>query len=163
MQWLFGFTLCVLVAQLCLTFCNPTDYSLPGSSVHGILQVRILEWIAISFSRGSSRPKDQTLVSCIAGRFFPVSCNKRLLWYSSYYSHSTEEWSGLDPYSHSGTQGLQHFQHIVSKVKWVSTRGWGKGTDMEDLRGSFYEFGKWHLALLPTFPWVELSHVSQLT
>ena len=44
----------VLVAQLCLTLCNPMDCSPPGSSVHGILQVRIVEWVAIPFSRGSS-------------------------------------------------------------------------------------------------------------
>ena len=44
------------------------DWSLPGSSVHGIFQARILEWVAISFSRGFSQPRDQTLVSCIAGR-----------------------------------------------------------------------------------------------
>ena len=49
---------CVLVAQLCLTLCDPTDYSQPGFFVHGILQARILEWIAIPFSRGSSRPRD---------------------------------------------------------------------------------------------------------
>ena len=42
------------VAQFCLTLCNPMDCSLPGSSVHGILQARILEWVAISYSRGSS-------------------------------------------------------------------------------------------------------------
>ena len=46
------------------------DYSLPGSSVHGILRARILEWVAISFSRISSQPRDWTLVSCTAGRFF---------------------------------------------------------------------------------------------
>ena len=46
------------------------DYSLLGSSVHGILQARILEWVAISFSRGSLRPRNRTWVSCIAGRFF---------------------------------------------------------------------------------------------
>ena len=56
----------MLVAQLCLTFCNPMDYSTPGSSVHGISQARILEWVDISFSRGSSRPRDRTLVSCTA-------------------------------------------------------------------------------------------------
>ena len=50
--------------------CNPTDCSLLGSSVHGIPQARILEWVAISFSRGSSRPRNQTQVSFIAGRFF---------------------------------------------------------------------------------------------
>ena len=48
------------------------DYSPPGSSGHGILQARILEWVAIPFSRGSSQPRDQTSVSHIAGRFFTV-------------------------------------------------------------------------------------------
>ena len=49
---------------------KPVGCSLPGSSVHGILQARIREWVAISFSRGSSWPKNWTWVSCIAGRFF---------------------------------------------------------------------------------------------
>ena len=62
---------CVLVAQLCPTLCNPTNCTPPGSSVHGILQARILEWVAIPFSRGSSWPRDWTQVSCITGRFFP--------------------------------------------------------------------------------------------
>ena len=62
----------VLVAQLYLILCNPMDYSLPGSSVHGILQSRILEWVAIPFSRGSSLPLDRTQDSCTAGRFFTV-------------------------------------------------------------------------------------------
>ena len=55
----------VLVAQLCPTLCNPMDCSLPGSSVHGILQARILERVAISFSMGSSWPRDWTPVPCI--------------------------------------------------------------------------------------------------
>ena len=50
--------------------CDAMDCSPPGSSVHGILQARILEWVAIPFSRGSSQPRDRTHVSCIAGRFF---------------------------------------------------------------------------------------------
>ena len=49
-----------LVAQLCLTLCNPRDYSPPGSSVHGILQAKMLEWVAISFSGGSSGPRNLT-------------------------------------------------------------------------------------------------------
>ena len=61
----------VLVTQSCSTFCNPVDCSLPGSSVHGIFWARILEWVAISFSR-SSRPRDRTQVSHIAGRF--ITC-----------------------------------------------------------------------------------------
>ena len=58
------------VTQSCLTLCNPMDCSLPRSSVHGIFQARVLEWVAISFSRGSSQPRDWTWVSCTAGRRF---------------------------------------------------------------------------------------------
>ena len=61
---------CVLVTQSCLTLCNPVDCSPPGSSVHGILQARMLEWVAVPFSTGSSQLWDQTQVSCIAGIFF---------------------------------------------------------------------------------------------
>ena len=60
----------VFVTHLCPSLCDHMDCSSPGSSVHGILQARILEWGAIPFSRGPSR--DQTQVSCIAGRFFTV-------------------------------------------------------------------------------------------
>ena len=58
------------VSQPGPSLCNPMDYSPPGSSVHGILQARILEWVAIIFSRGPSWPRNQTQVSCNAGRFF---------------------------------------------------------------------------------------------
>ena len=54
------------------TLCNPVDRSPPGSSVPGILQARILEWVAMPLSRGSSHPRDQTHVSCIAGGFFTI-------------------------------------------------------------------------------------------
>ena len=53
----------VLIAQLCPTLCDPMDCSPPDSSVHGILQARILEWVAIPFSRCSSQPRDRTQVS----------------------------------------------------------------------------------------------------
>ena len=70
-SWWSGRCHCVCsVAQSCLTLCDHVDYSTPGSSVHGILQAWILEWVAIPFSRGSSWPRDRTHVSCIAGRFF---------------------------------------------------------------------------------------------
>ena len=61
------------VAHSCPTFCNPMDRSPPGSSIHGIVQARILEWVVISFSRGSSSPRDLTCISCIAGEFFTTS------------------------------------------------------------------------------------------
>ena len=61
---------CVLVTQSCSILCDPMDYNSPGSSVHGISQARILEWVATSFSRGSSWPRNWTPVSCNAGRLF---------------------------------------------------------------------------------------------
>ena len=59
--------------QSCQTLCDPIDCSPPGSSVRGILQARILEWVVISFSRGSFQLRDRTQVSCVAGRFYPLS------------------------------------------------------------------------------------------
>ena len=58
------------VAKSCPTLCDPMDCSPPGSSIHGISQARILGWVAIPFSRGSSRPRDRTHVCCITGGFF---------------------------------------------------------------------------------------------
>ena len=72
--WDTFITLCACMlscfSQSCPTLCDPMDYSLPGSSIHGILQARLLEWVAISFSRGSSRPRNGACVSCIAGSLF---------------------------------------------------------------------------------------------
>ena len=67
------------VAQLCPTLCDPVDYT-----VHGILQARILEWVAFPFSRGSSKPRDQTQVSCIAGGFFTSWATREGLEYGNY-------------------------------------------------------------------------------
>ena len=69
------------VAQSCPTLCDPMDYSLPGFSVHGILQARILEWVTISFSR------DQTRVSHIGGRRFNLWATRGLLLLLSHFSH----------------------------------------------------------------------------
>ena len=72
--WCLFFKLCCccLVAQSCPTLCGPMDCSPPGSSVHGILQARRLEWVAISFSKGSSRPRDWTRASHTTDWFFTV-------------------------------------------------------------------------------------------
>ena len=80
-----GWVLC-LVVQLCLTLCDPMDCSPPGSSVHGISQTRILEWVAISFSRGSSRLSYRHLVSC-------VSCMGRWILYCA-----TSQKNSMIPY-----------------------------------------------------------------
>ena len=76
----------VLFAQLCPKLCDHMDCSLPGSSIHGILQIRILEWIDILFSRGSSWPRDCTRVSYIAGRLFIIWAT---IWDRSSAIHSS--------------------------------------------------------------------------
>ena len=105
-----------LIAQLCLTLCNPVDCSPPGSSVHGILQARILKWVTIPFSRGSSRSRHWTLVSCIAGGFFTLS--------------------------HLGTSILKHYPWLINSLLshnnplgWRSELGKSKDTlpDYENL------------------------------
>ena len=78
-------TLKLLVAQSCPILCDPMDCNPPGSSVHGILQARILEWVAMTFSRGSSWFRDWTRVSHIAGRFFTI-------WVTGDASRVWEKW-----------------------------------------------------------------------
>ena len=80
------------VAQLCPTLCDPMDCSLSGSSLHGILQARVLEWVAISFSRGSSWPRDRTRVSHIPGRCFNLWATKEA---HSYYGPWPKHWKPL--------------------------------------------------------------------
>ena len=75
--------LAALVAQSCPTPCDPKDCSPSGSSAHGIILARILDWIANFFSRGFSQPGPQTRVSCIAGRFFPIWATGNNPWISS--------------------------------------------------------------------------------
>ena len=77
------FCVYILVAQSCLTLCEPMNCNSPSSSVHGIFQARIMGWVDIPFSRGSSQPKDWTHISCIAGRFFTIWDTREALrfWY----------------------------------------------------------------------------------
>ena len=67
-----GRCVCMLSHFSLVRLCHPMECGSPGSSVHGILQARMLEWVAIPFSRRSYRPRDRTWVSCITGRFFTV-------------------------------------------------------------------------------------------
>ena len=97
------------VAQSCPTLCDPMDCRLPGFSAHGILQARKLEWVAISFSRGSSKPRHRTQVSHVAGRCFTLwanNHNKRmkfaLIQVTVHYMHCLMESS----------------QQLVRKTSW---------------------------------------------
>ena len=80
----------VKVAQLCPTLCNPMHYT-----VHGILQARILEWVAFPFSRGSSQPRDRTQVSHIAGGFFTSWVTKEAYLFNGlFFRNCFPSWSG---------------------------------------------------------------------
>ena len=77
---------------MCLTLCYPMDHSLPCSSIHGIFQARVLEWGAISFSRGSSQPRNRTWVSCIVGRRFTIWATREVLSLSAILLNSAFKW-----------------------------------------------------------------------
>ena len=95
---------CVCVcAQSCLTLCDPKDCRWPDSSVRGIFQARILEWVAISYSRGSSQPRDRTHISC-------VSCTGRWV---------LQDWTTWD--THSQAQACNHIIHASCEGS-VNTR-----------------------------------------
>ena len=88
-----GFYEKVLVTQSCLTLCDPMDSNLPGSSVHGISQARILEWVAIPLSRGSP---NRSWIYFIAGGFSTVRATRKALWFSTIHSAP----QGSYPFAH---------------------------------------------------------------
>ena len=83
---------CCVKSLSCPTLCDPMDWSPPGSSVHGILQARMLEWVAMLSSRGSFRPRDQTWVSCVSC-FFPIG--RWVLYHQRQLGSSGGQWVGL--------------------------------------------------------------------
>ena len=100
------------VAQLCLNLCDPIDCSPPGSSVHGIFQARILEWVDISYSRGSSQPRNCAYVSC-------VSCTGRRILHYCTLSHCIQ---GKHCFRHTNpcwtTMQERFLLHILSRHCW---------------------------------------------
>ena len=105
------------VAQSCPTLCDPMNCSLPGSSIHGVFQARVLEWVAISSSRGSSQPRDWTRVSRIAGRHFTI-------WATT---EAPSLWKILNKYFRlmkivifTFTSSLRH----CDPIKWLVFRLW---------------------------------------
>ena len=112
----------MLVTELCPTLCGPVDCSLPSASVHGVLQARILEWLAIPFSRRSSQPRDPTQVSCIAGGFFtvwatrepgPITVSKGLVVPASLFTGTTRSGEG------DGT----HSSVLAWRILWTEEPG----------------------------------------
>ena len=143
------------VTQLCLTLCDPMDCSLPCSSIHETSQARILEWVAISFSRRSSRPKDLTWVSRTVGRCFTIWAARevghcwvfQICWHTecSTFTTSFREWNGstgipspplvllvvMLPKTHL----TSHFR--MSDSRWVITPSWLSGSWRSFLYSSF--------------------------
>ena len=114
----------LLSLQLCPTLCNPMDCSPPGFSVHKILQARILEWVAISYSRGSSWPKDLTCVCCVFCIDRWILCH----WHSFYYCitvYYTEIWN----YSHGlfCSSVYQNYRYYMAKFFIQVPTGWNQG------------------------------------
>ena len=117
------------VTQSCPTLCDPVDCSLPGSSIHGIFQARMLEWVAISFSRRSSQPRDWSPVSCIAGRHFTLWASREVL-YGAWRRINNQEvkrrvvdWITTDPFSWRLQKDICSETHIVTQ-KDESLNGW---------------------------------------
>ena len=104
------------------------DYSPPRSSVHGILQARILEWVAISFSRGSSLPRDQTWVSCIAGSFFTSWATREGSKVLRRLSSVTQHWTHTGfPCGSAGKESARNAGDLVSIPGLGRSPGEGKG------------------------------------
>ena len=99
---------------MCPTLCDPMDCSPPGSTVHGILQARILEWVAISFSRGSSRPRDQTQVSHIAGSLFTDQVFRKDTWSPLIKNPPPTHSQGYSSHSRC----ISYFLRISRKLSW---------------------------------------------
>ena len=104
------------VAQLCLTLCYPMDCILPGSSVHEIFHARVLEWVAISFSRGSSWPRDRTPVSRTAGRRFTIWATREA---PKYVKYITEHWNVKRDESHIEFLIVQRVKPIYIKSSLI--------------------------------------------
>ena len=106
---------CVLVVQLCPILWDPMNCSLPGSSVHEILQARIQDWVAIPFSRDSSQPRDWTQVSCIAGGFFTIWATREVpAYFSRFRSRVTLPVLSQHPFIHlSSIHSLVQQRHIA--------------------------------------------------
>ena len=107
--------------KLCPTVYNPVDHSPPGSIVLGILQARILEWVAMPSSRGSSQPRNWTQVSCIAGRFFTIWATRKAWAYVYLWLIHVDVWQ--KPKQYCKAIILQLKINKYSALEWP----WGMG------------------------------------
>ena len=126
------------IAQLCPTLCDPVDHSLSGSSIHGILQARILEWVAISFSRGSSWPRDRAQVFHIGGRCFNLWATREALKKNS---HQMEDVNLMKQSSFQREGHTVHWSWDTPDTRW--TLCWRNGDPVDTL-----------ILISKPFPWL---------
>ena len=134
----------VLVAQSCPTLCDPMDCSPPGFPVHGILQARILEWIPISFSRGSSQTRGWTWVSYIAGTFFTFPFYWATFFFSFFFIYLFFFW-------------IKKFQRFK---KWdlIAWGGWGRlGLNGKSLLNQTFFLQNWKLFICKSLDLVVIT------
>ena len=112
------YSLCSLVTQSCPTLCDPMDCRLPGSSFHGILQARVLEWVAISFSRGYSQPRDWTQVSHIAGRGFTLWATKEAYLHTRQSINSILSLAIMNPFPNLWPGEKEQGRKLFSGLNW---------------------------------------------
>ena len=118
---------CVCESLSRVQLCNPMDSSLPGLSLHGIFQATMLEWIAISFPRGSSWPRDWTWLSRIAGRLFTVwATGETHGWYHAEFCIQNLQYYGLKPHEAGNYKTLTHlvtnsfiYSFIHASIYWT--------------------------------------------
>ena len=158
----------VLVTQSCPTLCDPIHYNLSGSSVHGILQARILEWVAILFSRISYQPREQIWVSCIAGTFFTIYITRKALNYKEVDMKSWD-WENqrciICPYNGAGVKNPPANAGDVGLIPG-SERSPGEGSGntlwyscLENSmdRGAWQAYSPWGLKELNTTEWLTFT------
>ena len=123
----------VLVTWSCPTLCNLMNSSPPGSSVHGILQARTLEWVAFPFSRASSQPRDWIPISCIAGKFFTIWARQGSLILNWYLNNSEQK---------RKYKGKLQYSHKRVKMKHRCRSTWRKIHGFKDLHQFFFNGGE---------------------
>ena len=145
-------------------FCDPKDYSLPGSSVHGISQARILEWVAISFSRESSPPRNQTHIPALAGRFFTTVSSGKPCIGSTNLVKEGWPWSflGSDQASHHVSGAIIFQDNGLFRIKLLTTDyGYLESRDSKKDSGKswrYYEFLSFFFFLFIFLIFLSMQH-----